>query len=61
VTFLNPRQHRFRQRVGKMESDEVKPSIFFPMWKAATLPDAYLAETGLRRALNGALEFAGPR
>ena len=44
-----------------MESDEVKPSIFFPMWKAATLPDAYLAETGLRRALNGALEFAGPR
>jgi hypothetical protein len=44
-----------------MESDEVKPSIFFPMWKAAALTNAYLAEARVHRALNGAFEFAGPR
>ena len=44
-----------------MESDEVKAAIFFPMWKAAAAADSYLAETGMRTALNGAFEPVGLR
>jgi hypothetical protein len=61
VPLLNPLQHRLRQRVGEMECDEVKSGIFFPMGKAATLPDSYFTKARLYRTLNGAFEFAGPQ
>jgi len=61
LALLNSVQDGPWQRVSKMESDEVKAAIFFPMWKAAAAADSYLAETGMRTALNGAFEPVGLR
>jgi hypothetical protein len=60
VTLGDSFQHLLRQRVCEMKRNEIKSYLSFPMGQPTALPDSYLTEARLHRALHGAHGRAGP-